>query len=97
MSAYITASCQIDSHDRSPSAVFEPPCLSSKATPLVRTRTLCRPPMTPLDSPHSPPRRNRAWNRKNRHRLFHILPQMYYQKYVMPLATFALAYSKALL
>jgi len=94
MSAYIAASCQIDSHDHSSSAVLEPPCLSSKVTPLVRTKTPCRLLTTLLDSPRSPLRRNHVWKYKSRHQSFHILLQMYYQKYATPLATFTLAHSK---
>jgi len=36
----------------SSSAVFDPPCPSSKATPLTRTEVPCLPPMMPLDSLH---------------------------------------------
>ena len=77
-----------NSHGRSSSAAFEPPCLSSKATHLARTMALCRLQLMPLDSRHSPLRRNHAWSHSNRHRLFHTQPQMYSQKYATLVAHF---------
>jgi len=77
-----------NSHDCSSSAVLDPPCPSSKATPLARTKVQYRPLMTPLDSLRSPLRRNHAWSHQNRHRIFHTPPQMCSQKYVKPLARF---------
>jgi hypothetical protein len=79
-----------NSHDCSSSAVFDLRCHSSKATPPARMKARCLPLTTHLDSVHSPLRRNHAWSRQNRRRLFHILPQMYSQKYATPLADFNL-------
>lgn len=85
-----------NSHDCSSSAALDPPCLSSKATPLARTKVRYRLLMMPLDSLRSPLRRNHAWSHQSRHRSFRTPPQMCSQKCVMPLARVNLRMLKGL-